>query len=251
MDFTLDSYFQIIDAGLNASYQPLAVVDLFKEPSRTDPHIVLRHDVDRHPENALAMAKGEARRGVRATYYFRTISKTLKPDIISAIADLGHEIGYHYEDFHAARYDSDKAWDQFCDNLERLRNIAPIETIAMHGSPLAKFNNMELWKYHAFAERDVQDCILSFDWGDYAFFTDTGRSFAAGRTNLRDKIGGKSHPDIATSPQLAAFLRDRVENKIQISTHPERWNTPGLSWVRQWGQDTAVNLIKLGLQAIR
>jgi hypothetical protein len=41
------------------------------------------------------MAKLEAALGIKATYYFRTIPKTFKPEIIKEIVDIGHELGYH------------------------------------------------------------------------------------------------------------------------------------------------------------
>lgn len=251
MDFTLKKYFSIITSGLDAEYQPLAVVDLFDRPNRSERHMVLRHDVDRKPLNALAMAKGEAELGVRATYYFRIIPETLKPEIISEIAELGHEIGYHYEDFHLAKYNPDRAYELFERHLATLQAIVPIRTIAMHGSPLARFNNMELWKHRSFSDTNVLDCTRSFDWSDYAFFTDTGRSFSAGRTNLRDRIGGKMYPEIKSSLQLATFVTEKRERKVQISTHPERWNQPGFNWVRQLAQDRTVNAIKLGLSLIK
>jgi len=50
------------------------------------------------PENSLQTAKIEHSLGIRSTYFFRIIPETFKPEIIRQIADLGHEIGYHYED---------------------------------------------------------------------------------------------------------------------------------------------------------
>lgn len=64
--------------------------------------LILRHDVDRMPQNALKMAKLEHDLGIKTTYYFRTIPQTFKPEIIKQIVDLGHEIGYHYENFSMA-----------------------------------------------------------------------------------------------------------------------------------------------------
>ena len=53
--------------------------------------------MDRLPGNSLKTALLENNFGIRATYFFRTIPQTFKPEIIKEIADLGHEIGYHYE----------------------------------------------------------------------------------------------------------------------------------------------------------
>ncbi len=251
IDFTLERYSEILDAALEAGYSTTTVRELFAADSIDDPHIVLRHDVDRRPANAVAMARMEAEKEIRATYYFRIIPQTFKPPMIKEIADLGHEIGYHYEDFHKARYDPVRAFDMFQNHVQELRAITPVSTIAMHGSPLAKFNNMKLWDFHDYGEVDVKDCILSYDWSDYAFFTDTGRSFGESRANLRDRIGGQSFPEISTSLELAAFLHGSRWPKVQLSTHPERWNPAGGTWLLQLGQDLAVNAIKRGLSHTR
>ena len=54
---------------------------------------LLRHDVDKLPENSLVFAKTQAEMGIKGSYYF-----VQYPKIIEKIASLGHEIGYHYED---------------------------------------------------------------------------------------------------------------------------------------------------------
>jgi len=60
--------------------------------------IILKHDVDKLPENALRMANLEKRLGIKTSYYFRTIDQLYDENIIKQIADMGHEVGYHYED---------------------------------------------------------------------------------------------------------------------------------------------------------
>ena len=44
------------------------------------------------------MAQLEADMGNRGTYYFRIVPESFDPQIIENIAELGHEVGYHYED---------------------------------------------------------------------------------------------------------------------------------------------------------
>ena len=251
LDFTLSQYLDIVGSALDSGYKLVTVTNHFDGKSGSNPHIVMRHDVDRRPFNALSMAEGEADLGVQATYYFRKTPETFRPDIIKKIAGMGHEIGYHYEDFHVARYDADRAYDLFIENLAAFRALAPISTISMHGSPLSRFNNMEIWKYKKFEESNVKDCILSFDWSDYLFFTDTGRSFASGKANFRDKIGGMRDPSVRKPSDLVKFLTKRKADKIQLNVHPERWtNTPSI-WVQQLAKDKLLNAIKFGLSIVR
>jgi hypothetical protein len=250
-DFTLKAYAGIIDQAQSSGYKPLRVKDWMSgEFSAAPAVVVLRHDVDRRPENALAMAELELSRGALATYYFRCVGSAFNPGIIRKIAAMGHEIGYHYEDFHLANYDPAKAWLLFEKHLASLREIAPIETIAMHGSPLAKFNNMEIWKHHSFESSGVKDCILSVDWSDFVFFTDTGRSFDATLTNLRDTIGGKHASGVATSVDVAAYLAKEKPRHVQVNIHPERWSDAIWPWVRQLATDRATNTAKLILRML-
>jgi len=63
--------------------------------------VILRHDVDRLPENALVFARIEKQVGIKVSYYFRIVEESFDEDIIRQIADMGHEIGYHYENLSA------------------------------------------------------------------------------------------------------------------------------------------------------
>lgn len=62
--------------------------------------ILLRHDVDRLPQNSLKLAQIEHSLGIKGTYYFRIVPESYNLEIMHQIADLGHEIGYHYEDIY-------------------------------------------------------------------------------------------------------------------------------------------------------
>lgn len=63
--------------------------------------ILLRHDVDHSPDDALALAELEADLGVRATYFilpsgeYNVLGRARAT--ISRIAELGHWIGIHYD----------------------------------------------------------------------------------------------------------------------------------------------------------
>ena len=59
--------------------------------------VILRHDVDRLPGNALKMAGLEHGMDIAATYYFRAVPVSWDEGIIREIAGMGHEVGYHYE----------------------------------------------------------------------------------------------------------------------------------------------------------
>ena len=122
MDFTLDKYSALLDALKAYPFESLT----------------LRHDVDLKPQNSLRTAKMEAEKGLYGIFYFRAVPESWDEAIIREIASLGHEIGYHYESLTTCKGDVDKAYEDFCKNLEALRRIVPVRSISMHGSPHSK-----------------------------------------------------------------------------------------------------------------
>ena len=97
MDFTLSKYEELCLALLDSGYTPLTVYSYLvlggqkkKKNNNNNKLVVLRHDIDRKPKNALRMAELEHELGIQSTYYFR-FPYTFKPDIIGKIHGLGHE----------------------------------------------------------------------------------------------------------------------------------------------------------------
>lgn len=251
VDFTFDSYALIVDAALRSNQRMYPVIDWYALPEHERRGIMLRHDVDRRPENALTMARLEATRGIRSTYYFRIVGTAFHPDIMREIADLGHEIGYHYEDWHLGRGVPAKSIESFEANLARMREIFPIKSIAMHGSPLARESNLTIWRHIDFKDYGVIDASNSFDYSGYTFFTDSGRTFGASSANIRDYLpGATAEPSVRSSKDLAKYLMHRPASKMQISVHPERWNAVGWPWYRQLAIDMAANTAKVGIRQI-
>ena len=97
-DFTLKLYSKLCEKILDNNFQPVRVDEYLTEKKISDnPKMILRHDVDRLPNQALKIAKIENDLGITSTYYFRSIRSVFKEDLIVSISNLGHEIGYHYE----------------------------------------------------------------------------------------------------------------------------------------------------------
>ena len=101
MDFTLTTYRKLLDSLQKQGFSFQTFADFIEKPGERV--IILRHDVDKLPGNSLTFAEIEAERGIKGTYYFRTVPQSFDGKIIKEIHSLGHEIGYHYEDFVFAR----------------------------------------------------------------------------------------------------------------------------------------------------
>jgi hypothetical protein len=251
LDFTLDKY-QELCRVLKKEYRICTVSEyLLENPGGNT--VIVRHDVDRKIKNSLDMAKCEHELGICSSYYFRYPS-TFKPDIIRKIRDLGHETGYHYEVLSKTNGDYTKAIALFQTELEEFRKICPVETICMHGSPLSKYNNRDLWKhydYHSYGIRG--EAFLSFeqDHDDIHYLTDTGRTWNNKHT-LRDVMKTKPAKDnllsLDTTDDLIAWLSTGSEKKLYITVHPERWSSNIGEWMIWSFLDFSMNIGKKILQ---
>ncbi len=74
MDFTLFAYKQLISTLQSQGYFFQTFEEYIKNPKSKV--VILRHDVDRKPENALVIAKIENKAGIRASYYFRIVKES-------------------------------------------------------------------------------------------------------------------------------------------------------------------------------
>ncbi|WP_114577102.1 hypothetical protein [Saliphagus sp. LR7] len=230
-DYTLALYESLLDTALEAGYAFATIEDVLTGSEPDGPHVVLRHDVDRRPRNALLLARAEADRGITATYYFRT--KTAAPDRLARVESMGHEVGYHYEDFVRAGGDHDRAHALFAENLASFREHATVRTVAGHGN-LSRYTNIDLWdRGPSVSEYDLAgDACKSMDLhGTYAYRSDTDRRW-----------GGTGGPE--TTPELIAELEAGEFDRIAVLAHPSRWTTGALEYVYQLGWDTAATSTK-------
>ena len=229
----------------------------FQMSDRTKSFCIIRHDVDRKPQNALRLAEVENQMGVKATYYFRMKPCSFIPTIIKKIHSLGHDIGYHYENLSDTKGDNGKAIEDFRQKLSALRSVCEIKTISMHGRPFSKSDNRDLWE---FADNKqllktelgiAGEVYLDIDYSDIAYITDTGRNWRNDQYNIRDKTNSKVPSDFKTSGELYKYLSNKPNPKLIFQIHPERWNEDYFSWSIQLLFDFAANLIKKALSIIR
>ena len=95
IDFTLCKFSDLVTILQEHGYLFQTFSDFIKAPKNKT--VVMRHDVDRLPLNALKMAEMEHELGMVATYYFRAVPVSFDRNVMEEIAGMGHEIGYHYE----------------------------------------------------------------------------------------------------------------------------------------------------------
>jgi len=209
--------------------------------------IILRHDVDRKPSKAEAMALLEHRLSVRSTYYFRCNKAGQFPAAaVKRIVLLGHEVGYHYECLSRCNGRSKEALAQFSQHLTAFRAIAPCTTVSMHGAPLSSRHNQYLLKNQNITKYGLDgDAVLSLDDMMLAYLTDTGGQWQADDScNLRDRIGifTEAFPNASCSsfiPWLQTF-----PHSLYITVHPERWVESKPAFIEATARDILANQAK-------
>lgn len=250
MDFTLKTYRELL-AVLKTCYAFQTFEDYIGK-AEDKKLIILRHDVDKCPGRSLAFAGVQAKAGIRGTYYFRVVPESWDEGIIREIRDLGHEVGYHYESLTTCHGDVDKAYEDFCRNLERLRRLVPVATICMHGSPRSPWDSKDIWKKYDYRELGIiAEPYLDIDFSNLFYVTDTGRRWDGYRVSVRDKIPGfqekwesqglRYH---STYDVIGAVEKGLFPPKAMITNHPQRWTDDRLAWLREWGMQSIKNQIK-------
>jgi hypothetical protein len=255
LDLTLGKYRELCETLLESRYTVQTIRDYLQKPAVDTLTVVLRHDVDRCVGDALNMAELEHSLGIRSTYYFRTVRNVLHPKTINQVANLGHEIGYHYETLSQANGDYVKAIDLFKFSLDKLRAITPIDTISMHGSPLSRWDNRSLWEKYSYADFDLTgEAYLSIDYTKIHYLNDTGRTWDNAKYNIRDKV--KSINDtrqfnIQSTDDLLQVIRQRALGNVCISCHPNRWPKGMAGWCISLLSDECVNSAKSLIKLMR
>jgi len=252
MDFTLNKYKSLCEAIIKSNYKVLTMRDyLIEKPNGK--LIILRHDVDRKPLNALKMAKLENGLGITSTYYFRMKKGVFDPSIIRRIANMGHEIGYHYEVLDKAKGDFKKAIEIFKKELEEFRKICDVKTICMHGNPLSKWVNKDLWRKYDFAEFDIiGEPYLSVDYSKVLYLTDTGRKWNS-RFRVKDNISARVNTQIKVrnTDDIIKIINNGQSNQICILTHPNRWSDGFTEWLVELIWQNTKNLGKIVIKEFK
>lgn len=243
-DFTVEKMIELLNVLKSRGYSFLTFEDFIGRDF--DKAVILRHDVDKLPGNSLRFAELQHGLGIKGTYYFRIVKESFNPGIIKKIASLGHEIGYHYEDLTLARGDLEKAYELYRKNLEKLREFYPVRTICMHGSPLTKWDNKDIWKKYSYRVTGITgEPYFDLDFRKVFYITDTGRRWDGGSVSLRDKVNSDFHLRFRTTNQIInAVHSDTFPGRVMFTFHPQRWTSSAFEWTNELFKQNVKNIIK-------
>lgn len=165
------------------------------------------------------------------------------------MVQLGHEVGYHYETMDTCKGNVDKAYDEFCRNLDTFRKLTPIQTISMHGSPMSPYDNREIWKKYDYKKLGiVAEPYFDINFNELFYITDTGRRWDGHLYNVRDKATKENpvtNPDFLklrfhTTFELINAINKSTDqqinsfpNQAMLNFHPQRWNDSPIPWMKE------------------
>ena len=250
MDFTIKKYRDLLSILISNKYQ-FKTFKEFLEDTQINKNIILRHDVDKLPSNSLKFAKIQYDLDISGVYYFRAVSQSWNEKIIREISELGHEVGYHYENMDTCKGNIDKAWDDFRFHLDNLRELVEVKTICMHGSPLSKFDNKEIWQKFVYKSLDIiGEPYFDINFNNCFYMTDTGRRWDGWNSSVRDKVAQqdqwfkKNITFHSTDDIIRSIQNDEFPDIVMFNFHPQRWHDSPFQWGEELIFQNIKNLIK-------
>lgn len=244
IDFTFFAFEALLKSFQKQGYQIQTVYDfLIKQKTKV---LVLRHDIDRYPNNAIKMAEMEAGLGIRATYYFRIISSVYKEDIIKKIQNLGHEVSYHYEDLSLMGGNYDKSIAHFEYQLKKFRKFASAKTICRHGSPMSKWDNKKIWEKYNYKDFGIiGDTEFDIDYNKVFYISDNGMGWNNTKVSIRDKVDSHFNIPINNTGHLITLIKnDELPDQVAMNAHPDTFFDFGFRWILNAGIIKSKNIIK-------
>ena len=117
----------------------------------------------------------------------------------------------------------------------------------MHGSPMAKWDNRDLWKNYNYKNYGILgEPYFDLDYNKIAYFTDTGRKWNSNSENIRDKVDSLFLYNFAsTNDIINAFHNDSMPKNIMINVHPHRWTNNYIGWTKEKIFQPIKNCIKV------
>ncbi len=236
------SWADFTEAGFRALLESLAVGSYksvrYGEPL-ADRVAVLRHDVDVSMHRAAALARIEAKAGVRATYFlhprcgFYSLAEPPIAALARAIAALGHDIGLHFD------AGSDRRWTR--DGLEAAvrRDRALLEAMVERPAVAVSWHNPGFSNALEFKDARFGGLVNAYGrhyWDSYSYCSDSNGYWrhqpmpevvAAGHPRLHLLIHPEWWTPTAMSPSARMDRAVEGRNRAMAAQRPDRPRPPG------------------------
>lgn len=250
MDFSIKKYKKFVEFLKEFNIPVYGLLDWHKK--QPDFGVLLEHHVDKRSKNSLKIAEIENRLTICSTFFYRSSKNSFKPEIVSEVSKLGHEIGYHYNDYAQNKGNIQLTKQVFAANLKKFRKISKIASVAMYGKPHGKFDSRKMWEHFWLNDFDLKvEAYMGIDYSDIYYFADTGRTWSCVGNNVNDKVVSNRIADIKTTDDLIAFIKNNRDKKIAVVTHPKRWSDGILEHFYIYFKDLIIRIGKKILMIFR
>lgn len=201
------------------------LADTLSRPAQLPaPSVILRVDVDYREAHAVDLARIAAHYHLRGSFYFRHRSGHFDLDAMSAVAGLGHEVGYHFETLDTCRGDFAQAESLLLEHLRTLREAGfTVRTVAAHGAvPTAPTYqaNFDLFT------RVPDLCTRAGLLGEATLSVDFARLIYCSDAAWRWRRYEHTAPGTAGTPTSLPAIMDglaRPDAALYINFHPQQW----------------------------
>ena len=193
--------------------------------------LAIKHDVETNLEKALMIARIEASHGIRATFFVQSYLLKGNEKYLKEIADLGHEVTYHYDVLDSNNGDFDLAVREFTHTVGEFGRLGfPVLSVCPHGNPMMSRNgwnsNKDFFRNEKVAKQfsEIFDLVVQGKERikrDYSYISDAGYGFKI----ISDIAGNDQVPshNISLSSTDELIRRAVASSAMIISTHPHRW----------------------------
>ena len=226
-DFSYDHYGEILHLSQEMNYRFMGC-NSFINCDKKGNIIVMRHDVDAHPNRAYDIAQLEFSAGVHSTFFFRVFSNSYNlfgydtMEIVREIEKMGHEIGYHAEpvDVSAAMHWEISPQRAFHIGKEALELIVghKVLGVASHREATG-FNNLKQF----FEMKSVEELDIgyeAYDSSNLNLFNNAHYITDGYEWYWRSFVDGKKTEDCRC---ICEIIKEKKVKTIYCLTHPNSW----------------------------
>ena len=193
--------------------------------------VAIKHDVETDLDRALMIARIEANYGIKATFFVQSYLLKGNEKYLKRIAELGHEVTYHYDVLDANHGDFDLAVREFRHWVGEFQRLGfSVSSVCPHGNPIMSRNGWDSNKDFFRDKRVASQFSNIFDLvvqgkerikRDYLYVSDAGYGFKV----ISDIVGNDqvASQDIPLSSIDELIQLVASSSTVVISTHPHRW----------------------------
>jgi len=115
----------------------MTACDLVSSDDVPNSWVLIKHDVETQVAKTVRIAEIEAEHGIKATYYVHAYLVADHKQELVRIAEMGHEVSYHYDVLDANNGAMGLAAMEFQRSIDEFAEIGlAVKTVCPHGNPV-------------------------------------------------------------------------------------------------------------------